>query len=154
MNYKEIFTNKNRMISNSIFFSIQCIMGGKSSKPKETAAAKARRRQQDAVDKTARQARLRRAFAGPTNTFAEQKRDEIRDYRQFSLAMAGRHPVRPPVAPTAPRRPVKSAMKTGSGGRRTRRKRHRRRHTKRHRRRHTKRRRRRHRRRRTNRRRR
>ena len=123
-------------------------MGGKSSKPKESEAAKARRRQQDAVDKTARQARLRRAFAGPTNTFAEQKRDKIQDYRKFSLAMAERHPVRPPGATSVPRRPVKSAMKTGRGGRRTRRKRH----TKRRRRRHTKRRRRRRRRRRTNRR--
>ena len=139
---------------NSIFFSIQYIMGGKSSKPKESEAAKARRRQQEAIEKTARQARLRRAFAGPTNTFAEKKRDEIQDYQRFSLAMAERHPVRPPGASAAsttaivPRRPVKSAMKTGRGGRRTRRKRH----TKRRRRRHTKHRRRRRRRRRTNRR--
>ena len=128
-------------------------MGGKSSKPKESEAAKARRRQQEAIEKTARQARLRRAFAGPTNTFAEKKRDEIQDYQRFSLAMAERNPVRPPgataasTATIAPRRQVKSAMKTGRGGRRTRRKRHtkrrRRRHTKRRRRRHTKRRRRR-----------
>jgi hypothetical protein len=121
-------------------------MGGNSSKPKESEAAKARRRNQEATDKMARQARLRRAFAGSTNTFAEKKRDEIQRHRQFSLAMADRHPVNPQATTTmqrgtsAPRRQVKSAMKTGRGGRRTRRKRH----TKRRRRRHTKRRRKRH----------